>query len=300
MLKEILATAVAVALSVHPSGLWAQEATPGAFTFKRVGPPKTNARPKLVQIDPDAPQYFQTPQRDPRAPRLSDSNPALVATAPDAIANGSDDDLPFPGFWQRVSPALADADPARLDAALAELVRTNVAGTNGQGFALMADLAVRYGELIEDATEGTDVSPAFVLSVIAVESAGRPAAVSGAGAVGLMQLIPATAERFGVEDSTDPAQNIKGGVAYLGWLLDHFDGDPLLALAGYNAGEGAVTRNKGVPPFAETRAYVPKVLGAWRAAKLLCSPQPQSVSDACEVARPKVSAVTSTSGSEEG
>ena len=75
-----------------------------------------------------------------------------------------------------------------------------------------------------------------------------------------MQLIPATAARFGVTDATDPAQNIKGGVAYLAWLLTHFDRDPILALAGYNAGENAVTKHGGVPPYAETRAYVPKVL----------------------------------------
>ena len=106
----------------------------------------------------------------------------------------------------------------------------------------------RHGVDILSATVGTDVSPALVLAVIAIESAGRIDAVSGAGAVGLMQLIPATAKRFGVTDSLDPKLNIKGGVAYLDWLLDEFGRDPVLALAGYNAGEGAVTKHKGVPP----------------------------------------------------
>jgi soluble lytic murein transglycosylase-like protein len=96
-----------------------------------------------------------------------------------------------------------------------------------------------------------------------------------------MQLMPATAERFGVEDAHDPAQNIRGGVAYLSWLLRHFDGDAVLALAGYNAGEGAVQRNDGVPPFAETRDYVPKVLAAWRVARGLCRTPPELPGDGC-------------------
>jgi soluble lytic murein transglycosylase-like protein len=96
-----------------------------------------------------------------------------------------------------------------------------------------------------------------------------------------MQLIPATAERFGVKDSTDPVQNIKGGVAYLSWLMKEFDGDPILALAGYNAGEGAVRKHNGVPPYAETRAYIPKILAAWRVARTMCLTEPELVSDGC-------------------
>ncbi|MBL9053765.1 MAG: lytic transglycosylase domain-containing protein, partial [Tabrizicola sp.] len=127
----------------------------------------------------------------------------------------------------------------------------------------------------------TNVSPALVLAVIGIESAGNPEAVSSAGAVGLMQLIPATAERFGVTDSTDPVQNIKGGVAYLDWLLAEFDNDPLMVLAAYNAGEGAVRENGGVPPYAETRDYVPKVLAAWQVAQGLCVSAPLLVTDPC-------------------
>jgi soluble lytic murein transglycosylase-like protein len=96
-----------------------------------------------------------------------------------------------------------------------------------------------------------------------------------------MQLIPATAARFGVTDSTDPVQNIKGGVAYLNWLMQEFDRDPLMVLAAYNAGEGAVKANDGVPPFAETRDYVPKVLAAWQVAQGLCLTPPELVSDPC-------------------
>ena len=75
-----------------------------------------------------------------------------------------------------------------------------------------------------------------------------------------MQLIPATASRFGVENTWDPEQNLHGGMAYLRWLLDHFDGDVKLALAGYNAGEGAVERHGGIPPYAETQAYVKRII----------------------------------------
>jgi soluble lytic murein transglycosylase-like protein len=109
-----------------------------------------------------------------------------------------------------------------------------------------------------------------VLAVLAVESAGRAGAVSHVGAAGLMQLMPATAARFGVRDRLEPAESIRGGVAYLDWLLNHFEYDPILALAAYNAGEGAVQDNGGVPPYAETRAYVPKVLATWAVAQDLC------------------------------
>ena len=142
-----------------------------------------------------------------------------------------------------------------------------------------------HGVDILASTIGTDVSPALVLAVISVESAGRKDAVSHAGAQGLMQLMPGTADRFGVTDSFDPKQNIKGGVAYLDWLLGEFNRDPVMALAGYNAGEGAVAKHSGVPPFRETRAYVPKVLAAWNVARGLCLTRPMLISDGCVFVR---------------
>ena len=96
-----------------------------------------------------------------------------------------------------------------------------------------------------------------------------------------MQLMPATAERFGVQDSLSPSENIGGGVAYLDWLMEQFDGDPIMVLAGYNAGEGSVQKYKGVPPFPETRDYVPKVLAAFQVARGLCLTPPELVSDGC-------------------
>jgi soluble lytic murein transglycosylase-like protein len=138
-----------------------------------------------------------------------------------------------------------------------------------------------HGLNILRATVGTDVSPALVLALISIESAGKIEAESHAGAQGLMQLMPATAARFGVTDRLDPAENIKAGVAYLAWLMNHFDNDPILVLAGYNAGEGSVRDNAGVPPFAETRAYVPKVLAAWTVARGLCQTPPELMTDGC-------------------
>ena len=100
----------------------------------------------------------------------------------------------------------------------------------------------------------------LVLALIEAESNFNPRALSPKNAQGLMQLIPATAERFGVQDAWDPEQNLRGGMAYLRWLLAHFKGNVQLALAGYNAGEAAVERHGGIPPFAETRAYVTRII----------------------------------------
>jgi hypothetical protein len=104
------------------------------------------------------------------------------------------------------------------------------------------------------------LDPSLVLAVVEAESNFNPQARSPKDAQGLMQLIPATADRFGVKDVWDPEQNLNGGMAYLRWLLDHFDGDIKLALAGYNAGEGAVEKHGGVPPFEETQSYVARIM----------------------------------------
>lgn len=103
------------------------------------------------------------------------------------------------------------------------------------------------------------VEEAVVRAIIHAESAYNPTALSRAGAQGLMQLMPPTAARFGVADSYDASQNIRGGVQYLAWLLKRFNGDLTLAAAGYNAGEGAVDRHGGVPPYSETQYYVRRV-----------------------------------------
>ncbi|MFN3964613.1 MAG: lytic transglycosylase domain-containing protein [Silanimonas lenta] len=116
-----------------------------------------------------------------------------------------------------------------------------------------------YAEEIRAAARQHGVDEALVRAVMHAESAFNPNALSHKGAQGLMQLIPATAQRFGVQDPFDPAQNIQGGVQYLRWLLDRYNNDTTLAAAGYNAGEGNVDRHGGVPPFQETQLYVSRV-----------------------------------------
>ena len=114
-------------------------------------------------------------------------------------------------------------------------------------------------ETVDRIARQNQISPQLVHSVIQAESNYDPNAVSPKGAQGLMQLIPATARRFGVSDVFDPADNIQGGARYLKYLLELYKGDEALALAAYNAGEGAVSRYGGVPPFPETQNYVAKV-----------------------------------------
>lgn len=104
-----------------------------------------------------------------------------------------------------------------------------------------------------------ELDPHLVFAVLRTESNFDPLARSPKNALGLMQLIPETAERFAVRDVFDPVDNLRGGMRYLRWLLSYFEGDVALALAGYNAGEGAVDRARGVPPYPETRAYVQRI-----------------------------------------
>ncbi|MFK0089730.1 lytic transglycosylase domain-containing protein [Pseudomonas sp. NPDC090755] len=113
-----------------------------------------------------------------------------------------------------------------------------------------------YRREIEAASGRYGVDKALVRAVIHAESAFRPNSISHAGAQGLMQLMPATAARFAVDDPFDARQNIHGGVRYLAWLLKRFNGNQTLALAGYNAGEASVVEYNGVPPYAETQSYV--------------------------------------------
>ena len=113
--------------------------------------------------------------------------------------------------------------------------------------------------LVNPVARSMKVDPELVKAVIMVESSRNARALSSKGAVGLMQLMPATAERFGVQNAWDPRQNVRGGVAYLRYLLSYFKGDVDLVLAAYNAGENAVDRHKGIPPYKETQRYVVKI-----------------------------------------
>ncbi len=186
--------------------------------------------------------------------------------------------LPFSGVVGAAPVASAEADVARSylarrlevreDAATGRLVRQvryrrgaspkpaagRRRGTDGsvvQGLdfdRLIRDIGSRYG-----------VDPKLIHAVIRQESNYDPFAVSSKGALGLMQLLPSTAERFGVKDVFVPAENIQGGVKYLRYLMDRYPGQAALVLAAYNAGEGAVDRYGGIPPYRETQDYVARI-----------------------------------------
>lgn len=154
------------------------------------------------------------------------------------------------------APARTRPAPTRLPAPAALPAGTGEAG--GEDSRKAAPRIADFDHIVEEAARSYSVDPLLVHSVIRVESNYNPIAVSPKGAAGLMQLIPATARRFGVADRFDVRENITAGVKYLKYLQEMF-GDDRLALAAYNAGEGAVQRYKDIPPFRETEDYVQKV-----------------------------------------
>lgn len=157
---------------------------------------------------------------------------------------------------QRLLPAAAEKQVAP-SVAVKESVESTPAPAKRE---TTAQKRVRYADEIQSAALISKVPAALIEAIITAESAFNPIAISRTGAVGLMQLMPATARRFGVTDRTDPAQNILGGAKYLKFLLAKFDNEKL-AIAAYNAGEGNVKKHGNkIPPFAETQKYVPKVL----------------------------------------
>lgn len=125
------------------------------------------------------------------------------------------------------------------------------------------DLEDRLDRIVREAAERHSLDPALVKAVIRTESGWNPRAVSRKGAIGLMQLIPGTAQRYGVGNPYDPVQNVEGGTTYLRALLDRYNGDLTRSLAAYNAGERAVDESRGVPAIRETRRYVQKVTDAY-------------------------------------
>ena len=228
---------------------------PGSGRIKTLKPPRQGARKRLFRPDE---------RRAPTAPR-----------------RGGRRGQQHSWFWKQHSPAAQAAAPARWNQALETMVARRSKGQALVDADVLDAIDAAYRTQISRAATRHNISPALLAAVIAVESRGQPGAVSPKGAQGLMQLIPATAKRFGVTNSFDTAQNIQGGAAYMDWLLREFRGDVLLALAGYNAGEGAVRKHKGVPPFAETRDYVVKVMDAVAAAQKLCAAPVSGPRDTC-------------------
>lgn len=261
MKRRLLIILIASTAWAAPSALAEPLPYPTDYTFRRVTVPQPGSGNRItVQIAPKVQSPLPQITSDPEVP---------ASTA-------------YPWFWDSVSTDLSAQSPGRLEPSLAVLRQA----PDGQAapaprLDLLQQIAQTHGTDMLISTVGTQVSPALVLAVISVESAGRADAVSGAGAQGLMQLMPATAARFDVADSLNAMQNIRGGVAYLDWLMTKFDRDPILVLAAYNAGEGSIRDHSGVPPYAETRAYVPKVLAAWQVTKAMCITPPELLSDGC-------------------
>lgn len=138
------------------------------------------------------------------------------------------------------------------------------AQVSGRNDGLTATEAVPYSDLIASMAKKYNVSPSLVAAVVRAESGFDPKAVSKAGAKGLMQLMDDTARTLGVTDPFNPNQNIDGGTRFLSGLLKRYNGNTTLALAAYNAGEGAVEKYAGIPPYKETKDFVSSVLGYWR------------------------------------
>lgn len=140
-------------------------------------------------------------------------------------------------------------------------------GCSDAGYLPYAPHALNPAEiqaLVNDASSRIGVQPALVNAVVMAESAGNPSAISTAGAQGLMQLMPGTSASCGISNPFDPQQNVDCGTRYLHGLLQRYNNNVELAVAAYNAGPGAVDQYHGVPPYAETRAYVDRVLTAYR------------------------------------
>ena len=163
-------------------------------------------------------------------------------------------------------PKKRDLVPMRSFVALCAVLAL-LYGCSGSGYLPYAPHAMnptQIGSLVSMASSTNEVPAGLVRAVLMAESAGDPSAVSLAGAQGLMQLMPGTSAHCGIANPFDPTENVQCGSAYLKQLLDRYHGNATLAVAAYNAGPGAVDKYHGVPPFAETRAYVARVISAYR------------------------------------
>lgn len=219
---------------VNPAAPPALLAAAPAPPVKAVPPaaPAEAARPDPPKPAAEAPREIPKPETPAPSPA---SNPALRPAAP--------------------PPPSPSDEIERLKKAADLLVKVNEALGMPQS---------PYGKIIYDIAVRHSINPHLVAALIHVESAFNPRAVSPKGAYGLMQLLPETARRFGVRKKKDlfnPKKNLEAGVSYLKWLADRFDGDAEKILAAYNAGEGAVERFGGVPPYQETQSYVQKIFG---------------------------------------
>ncbi len=212
----------------------------------------TQVSPPAIRANPDAEKDAgKLPSAESLSPALTSHLPGLP---PPADTPSTAEERVFTEEYAAVTTAAASVDSLeRIHRAADLMAEVNTA------FGVPRS---PYGQLIYDIAVRHSINPHLVAAMIHVESAFRPNVVSRKGACGLMQLLPATARRFGVrkkKDLFDPVKNMEAGVRYLKWLTQRFDGDVEKILAAYNAGEGAVERYGGVPPYRETQRYVEKV-----------------------------------------
>ncbi|HEY0513511.1 MAG TPA: lytic transglycosylase domain-containing protein [Thermoanaerobaculia bacterium] len=231
----------------------AEEPRPAAETARSAPADPPKPAPAEVTRAPEAPKPAPATAQTPAQP-----------AAPAATVNKAETPAPSPApAVPQKAAALPKTPPApnpndeveRLRKAADLMVQVNSALGVPQS---------PYGQIIYDIAIRHSINPHLVAALIHVESAFNPRAVSPMGAYGLMQLLPETARRFGLnrkKDLFDPKKNLEAGVRYLKWLADRFGGDAQKILAAYNAGEGAVERFGGIPPYQETQNYVQKIFG---------------------------------------
>lgn len=171
-----------------------------------------------------------------------------------------------------VYPALAAADTVKIVVGASGrkvILNESTTQRSRRLSAKLADLPDASIEpMIQQHSDAQNLDPKLVRALIQAESGYNARALSNKGAIGLMQLMPDTASELNIRNPYDPDQNIKGGTMYLRQMIDHFAGKVELAIAAYNAGPGAVEKHGGIPPFAETRDYVRRVLALWRGAEM--------------------------------
>ncbi len=201
---------------------------------------------------------------------------ATVAFAPSPSSASS-------WFWEEVPPRIEDGSRAKAMQVVANARnrRQGIFRTKAQARSVLT----RWRAEIKAAARKAGINEALIVAVVIVESGGDPYAKSPKGALGLGQLMPGTAHRYGVRDAFDPAENLRGSATYLSDLINMFRGDLVLALAAYNSGAQAVFKYRGVPPYAETREYVPKVLAAFETAGDFCASHPRAARRKCRLTR---------------
>lgn len=218
-----------------------------------IAPPAAPAQ--TVAVAEKAPSTAITPAAVPAAP-----SPKPTAAPPRRVVSGQVYSFIKDGVRNYTSVRPRGMDVASVRTIKYSYIETCYAcGNPNLNFGAVRLNTLAYENEIASAAREFGVEEAIVRAIIHAESSYNPVALSRAGAMGLMQLMPATARRFGVSDAYNASQNIRGGVQYLAFLLKRYQGNLTLAAAGYNAGEGAVDRNGGVPPYAETQRYVQRV-----------------------------------------